>query len=285
MLWLVCVSLAQAAPQVPALTGRVMDQADLLSPDQERTLTDKLAAIEATSSNQIVVVTLPDLQGHDIADHGLAMGRAWGIGQAGKDNGALLIIAVDERKVRIEVGRGLEGHLTDAVSHRIIRREIRPAFRQGEFARGITQGIDAMIAAIDGSYTAEDDDENDTLGGLIPLFFIAVIALAEWLKRRTSRGVANGVAIGGVIGLMVTIATQTPLYGVLAGVAAFVLMLVLGNRGGGSGGAGQRQSHPHGTEGYSGHDGFSGGLGGGLGGGGFGGGGGGFGGGGASGGW
>ncbi|MZR63772.1 methanol dehydrogenase [Alcanivorax sp. DP30] len=141
-----------AAPDFPELTGRVVDQAGLLTPAQVQSLTGSLAAAEQNSSNQVVVVTLADLQGYDIADYGYQLGRHWGIGSKDNDNGVLLIVAPNDRKVRIEVGYGLEGALTDALSSVIVQQEILPAFRQGQFYGGIQAGVTAIQAAIKGEY-------------------------------------------------------------------------------------------------------------------------------------
>lgn len=136
------------AQSFPELTGRVVDQARLLSNDREAALTERLAALEAETSDQLVIVTVNSLEGRPIEDYGYQLGRAWGIGQEGGDNGMLLIVAPNERKVRIEVGYGLEPVLTDALSARIIHDDILPAFRVGGFERGITQGMDAIIAQL-----------------------------------------------------------------------------------------------------------------------------------------
>ncbi|KEY97607.1 methanol dehydrogenase, partial [Sphingomonas sp. BHC-A] len=125
------------AQTFPKLTGRVVDDAALLSPQQEQALTDKLAALERQSGRQLVVATLPDLQGYDISDYGYRLGRAWGIGDKEKNEGALLIVAPNERKVRIEVGYGLEGIMTDALSSQIIRNAITPRFKAGDLPGGI----------------------------------------------------------------------------------------------------------------------------------------------------
>ncbi len=134
--------------QFPALTGRVVDQANLLSPAKEVELTQRLEALERDTSDQLVVVTVDGLQDRDIADYGYQLGRAWGIGQSAENNGVLLIVAPNERKVRIEVGYGLEPILTDALSALIIHEQILPAFRDGGFERGITQGVDAIEAQL-----------------------------------------------------------------------------------------------------------------------------------------
>ena len=137
-------ALAQAPLTFPPLEGRVVDGARLLSPAKEQEITAKLEALERATTAQVVVVTVPSLQGHEIEDYGYQLGRAWGIGREDKDNGVLLLIAPDEKKVRIEVGYGLEPVLTDAMSALIIQNAILPSFRQGYYERGITQGVDAI---------------------------------------------------------------------------------------------------------------------------------------------
>lgn len=136
------------AQSFPELTGRVVDQARLLTAEREAALTERLEALETETSDQLVVVTVNSLEGQPIEDYGYRLGRAWGIGQEGRDNGVLLIVAPNERKVRIEVGYGLEPVLTDALSARIIHDEILPAFRVGGFERGVTQGVDAIIGQL-----------------------------------------------------------------------------------------------------------------------------------------
>ena len=133
LLWLMSAPTL-AAPTFPKLTGRVVDDAQVLPPDVEAALTAKLAALEAANGTQLVVVTLPDLKGYDIGDYGYQLGRAWGIGQKGKDNGVLLAVFPEDRKMRIETGYGLEGALPDAVAGKIIEQEMAPAFRKREFA-------------------------------------------------------------------------------------------------------------------------------------------------------
>ncbi|MCC6828203.1 MAG: TPM domain-containing protein [Novosphingobium sp.] len=133
------------AQQFPKLTGRVVDAANVIPPDAEARLTQKLATLETQSHRQLVVVTLPDLQGYDIADYGYQLGRAWGIGSKERNDGALLIVAPTERKLRIEVGYGLEGVLTDGLSSLIINQTIVPRFKAGDMPGGIEAGADAII--------------------------------------------------------------------------------------------------------------------------------------------
>jgi uncharacterized protein len=136
---------ALAAPSFPALTGRVVDDAHVLSDQTKSDLDGKLAALEAKTSRQLVVVTLPSLQGYEISDYGYQLGRAWGIGQAKLNNGVLFIIAPTEHKVRIEVGYGLEPILTDALSEVIIQQAVLPRFRAGDFNGGAEAGVAALI--------------------------------------------------------------------------------------------------------------------------------------------
>src|SRR5471030_2908212 len=140
---------AQAALNFPALTGRVVDNAQMIDPAVRAQLTQQLQALEQTSGDQIVVVTVPDLQGVPIEDFGYQLGRAWGIGQKGKNNGALLIVAPSEHKVRVEVGYGLEPVLTDALSSVILQEQVLPKFRGGDVEGGVVAGTDAIIAQLD----------------------------------------------------------------------------------------------------------------------------------------
>lgn len=165
---------------VPELTGRVVDQAEMLESATESQLTSMLASHEQATGEQVVVVTVPDLQGRSIEEFGLELGRTWGIGQAEEDTGALLIIARDDRLLRIEVGYGLEGRLTDAQSSLIINSIISPAFRQNEFERGIVEGTTAMIQVLGGDPLRAPDaqpagkGDKPPVGIFILLFFIVM---------------------------------------------------------------------------------------------------------------
>src|SRR5581483_4410801 len=134
----------------PTLTGRVVDEANILDGTTRSSLTQKLADLETKTTTQLVVVTLNSLQGTTIEDFGYQLGRNWGIGQKGVNNGALLIVAPTERKVRIEVGYGLEGTLTDAISKLIIENAILPRFRAGDFPGGISRGVDDLVQVLSG---------------------------------------------------------------------------------------------------------------------------------------
>ena len=142
LLW---ATVAVAAPTFPSLTGRVVDDANVLSPQTKAALTAKLEALEAKTSRQLVIVTVPSLQGYEIEDYGYQLGRSWGIGEKGRDTGALMIVAPKERRVRIEVGYGLEGVLTDALSTVILQDRVLPRFRTGDYEGGVVGGADALI--------------------------------------------------------------------------------------------------------------------------------------------
>jgi uncharacterized protein len=136
---------ALAAASFPTLTGRVVDDARVLSPQVQADLTGKLADLEAKTGRQLVVVTVPSLQGQDIEGYGYQLGRAWGIGEKGRDTGVLLIVAPNERQVRVEVGYGLEPVLTDALSSVILQQRVLPKFRAGDIAGGVVDGTGALI--------------------------------------------------------------------------------------------------------------------------------------------
>ena len=152
ILLLILASPALASePKFPPLTGRVVDDAGVLSASTQSELTDMLAAHERATGEQVVVVTLPSLQGYTIEDFGYQLGRHWGIGQKAKNNGVLLIVAPKEHKVRIEVGYGLEGTLTDATSRTIIENYILPSFKRGDFNAGVLAGTTSILKVLGGN--------------------------------------------------------------------------------------------------------------------------------------
>jgi uncharacterized protein len=147
LLALFALAAPASAQTFPQLTGRVVDDAHLLTSEQVQDLTSKSAALEAAKGAQLVIATVPSLQGYPIEDYGYRLGRAWGIGQKGKDNGVILLVAPNEHKVRIEVGYGATPYLTDAMSGLIIRGAILPHFKQSppDYGGGIEAGSDAII--------------------------------------------------------------------------------------------------------------------------------------------
>ncbi len=184
-------AFAQAFPE---LTGRVVDQAELLDPAQEAALTAKLEGLETRTNRQLVVATLNSLEGYEISDYGYRLGRHWALGQDGKgesekDNGAILIVAPNERKMRIEVGYGLEPVLTDGLSSSIIRNDITPAFKAGDFPAGINAGVDRIVTQLElpadeaakiasAAQQNRQQDEGFPIGAIIfILFFIFFVVL------------------------------------------------------------------------------------------------------------
>ena len=245
-------STANQKLSFPRLTGRVVDEANILNPETEAQISAISAGLERQTTDQLVVVTLASLRGREIEDYGYQLGRHWGIGQSGeaggnkpKDNGVLLIVAPNERKVRIEVGYGAEGRLTDAISSVIINQSILPRFRAGDYAGGILRATQDITQVLGGDAApfeqmaerrADEGHTGISIGGIIMFFFIWL-----FISRLVGRGGRRG-------------------RGSAAAAALPWILMSGGHRGGGFGGGG-------------------------FGGGGFRGGGGSFGGGGASGGW
>ena len=168
------------ALDVPFLSGRVIDDVGILSDEIKISIENKLKEHEKQTSNQVVVLIIPSLEGEILEEYSLKVASTWKLGQKGKDNGVLLLIAKNDRKIRIEVGYGLEGTLTDVLCNRIIRNEITPSFKQGNFSLGVERGVDAIVGSIQGTYKGTEEDssnENNTedFGGLadasLPIFF------------------------------------------------------------------------------------------------------------------
>jgi uncharacterized protein len=196
-----------AGPTFPALTGRVVDGADILSPQVEADLTTKLENLEKTTGRQVVVATVPDLQGYEIEDYGYQLGRTWGIGQKGTNTGAILLVAPTERKVRIEVGYGLEPILTDALSSVIIQTAILPKFKAGDLEGGVVAGTDAVIqqlalpdeeAKAKAAQAFKVSEEAERSSGASPILallilFIIIVVLSQIFSRRGRRGRGGGL--------------------------------------------------------------------------------------------
>ena len=222
LLALCCLTLNSAHAQTfPKLTGRVVDEANLLDPAQEAALTSKLQSLETQSNRQLVVATIASLQGYEISDYGYRLGRHWALGQDGKgesekDNGAILIVAPNERKMRIEVGYGLEPILTDGLSSSIVRNDITPLFKAGNFPAGINAGVDriatqltlppeeaAKIAAAASQRSRSQNDEG-SIGGVIFLLFLffffilpIISSFARGGKKHRRSGYGGPVVIWG----------------------------------------------------------------------------------------
>jgi uncharacterized protein len=217
---------AADARDVPPLTGRVVDLAQVLPPAIAEELSSRLKAHEDKTTNQVAVLIIPSLEGEPLFDFSHRVATTWKLGQKGTDNGALLLVAMKDRKVRIEVGYGLEGALTDARSAQIIRNEIVPRFRAGDFAGGVTAGVDAVLKTIEGTYTAPDRPTapaqfDDRMGSVVLAVFIGVlIGLA---LSRVHRFV--GAAAGGGISFL---AAPWLVPALVAGLASLVLVSLFG---------------------------------------------------------
>ena len=177
---------ALAQPEFPELTGRVVDNADIIPDNLEAELTAKLEALETQTQRQLVVATVESLQDYEISDYGYQLGRAWGLGDAERNDGAILLVAPNERRVRIEVGYGLEPYLTDAMSSLIIQNNVLPQFRNDDYPGGIVAGTDAIIEQLQLppeeaerlAQEAAQRQQADSEGGGFPigaLFFLGFI--------------------------------------------------------------------------------------------------------------
>ncbi len=194
LLLAVAPALAETLP-LPTLTGRVVDQANILNSAEEARLSSKLQDLETKTSTQLVVVTLSSLRGSPIEDWGLALGRSWGIGQKGKDNGVILVVAPNDRELRIEVGYGLEGTLPDATADAIIRNVIVPRFKAGNMAGGISDGVDAILAVLSGTGEEFMPSRGEVIGQqlsewipvLFVVLFIILVVIGQFRHRRHPR--------------------------------------------------------------------------------------------------
>lgn len=281
--WLLLLALllcgtAQAEVAVPQIAHRVTDLTSTLDTAQKQELETKLAAFEARKGSQIAILLVPSTQPETIEQFGIRVVDAWKLGRKGVDDGVLLLIAKDDRKLRIEVGYGLEGALNDATSKRIVSEIIAPDFKRGDYYSGIDAGVDAIIKVVEGEplppvtqrESAQFGNGSDSFGQLFGAGFV-IFMLGNIVLRQLLGRLPSGLIVGGVIGILAWAMLLSVGLAVVAAIVAFVLSLAFGAGGGGT-------SFP----------GWGGGTGGGWGGGGdggFSGGGGGFGGGGASGDW
>jgi uncharacterized protein len=265
---------AHADVAVPPLTGRVTDLTGTLSGAAVARIEAKLAALENTKGSQVAVLIVPTTQPEEIEQFGIRVADAWKLGRKGVDDGAILIVAKNDRRVRIEVGSGLEGAIPDAIANRIITETITPHFKLGDFDGGVEAGIDQIITVVNGEQLPAPDrkwEHTGSLNHVLPLLLVVVFVGSGVLRALFGR-LFGSVATGGLVGGIAWLLSHLLPIGLGAGVLGFLFALLLGS-----------------TRGWSGIGGWGSGIGGGSfgsgGGGGFSGGGGGFSGGGASGGW
>jgi uncharacterized protein len=283
--------LAQSLAPVPALTARVTDTTGTLTPDQIASLDAKLAAFEQAKGSQVAVLIVPTTQPEEIDQYSIRVVEQWKLGRAKVDDGALLIVALNDRRMRIEVGYGLEGALPDATANRIIQQDIAPAFKRGDYYGGISTGVDRILRVIEGEPLPEPELSPPSQGipglfHLLPFLFIFAMVGGSIFRAMFGR-VGGALATGGVVGFLTWLLIGILGISITTGILAFIFAVIGGSGGGPRSGGNGWYSRRHGSGwGYPGGFGGGGfGRGGGFGGGGFGGGGGGFGGGGASGGW
>jgi uncharacterized protein len=192
---------------VPRLQGYVNDHAGMISPSAKSKIEEELRAFEQSDSTQIVILTIPSLEGENIEEFGIKVAEAWKIGQQQKDNGVLLIVSKQERKIRVEVGRGPEGKLTDLMAGRIIDQVIKPRFKQGDFDGGLITGVSALIDATRGEFKAEQRPGKRRQKGLPPfltlLLFLGVFTLILGSISRILGGITAAIGLPAFVYLAV----------------------------------------------------------------------------------
>ena len=276
---------AFALTPVPALTSPVTDLTNTLTPSQVASLDQTLRAFEQKKGSQVAVLMVPTTEPEAIEQYSIRVAEAWKLGREQEDDGVLFVIAKNDRAMRIEVGYGLEGALTDAATKRIIRDVVTPHFRTGEYYLGIVAGTDRIMSIVNGEPLPEPTiaqrarKPTSDIGSILPVLLFGIIAVTGFLRAIFGR--LGGASLASVIvGFIVWMIVGTAVVALIAGVIAFVIALL----GGGGGGVSRRRRGFGGGWGGGWSGGSSGGFGGGFGGG-WSGGGGGFGGGGASGRW
>jgi uncharacterized protein len=272
---------------VPPLTARVIDLTGTLSGGAVNRIETKLANLEQKKGSQIAVLIVPTTQPEEIEQYGIRVADQWKLGRKGVDDGAILLVAKNDRRARIEVGYGLEGAMPDAIAKRIIDEAVAPHFKLGDYDGGVEAGVDQMISVVNGEPLPEPDtrwEHHGGLGNLLPLLLVVVFVASGVLRAMFGR-LFGSIATGGLAGGIAWLLSHLLAVGFGAGIIGFLFAMLLGSTrswstggrgwGGGLGGLGGGLGG-----GFGGRGGFGGG-----GGGGFSGGGGGFGGGGASGSW
>ena len=256
---------AQTLQPIPALSSRVTDLTATLSADQRSRLEEKLAAFERQKGAQVAVLIVPTVKPETIPEYALRVVESWKLGRKGVDDGVLLLIAKEDRKLRIEVGYGLEGALNDATAKRIISETISPRFKQGDFYGGIDSGLETMLRVVGGESLPEPEQQRDAKNSddghdtLRLVGFVLVFDVGGIVRAIFGRFLAAGI-IGGVVGIVASLLLSSMLIAIVVGVIAFLVSLFNGmGGGGGRGGGGGWSSGASSWGGSSGGGGFSGG--------------------------
>ncbi len=233
---------AQAEVAIPPLKQRVTDLTSTLDASQIQTLEGKIAAFEKTKGSQIAVLILPTTQPEVIEQFAIRVVEAWKLGRKGVDDGVLLVVAKDDRKLRIEVGYGLEGALNDATAKRIVSEVISPSFKQGDFYGGIDAGVTSLIKVIDGEPlpppAPKSDSQSfgsgtDSLGNLLGIGFV-IFLMGNIILRQMLGRLPSGLLVGGAIGAIAWFMLLSLGIAAIVGVVAFILSLMFGSNSGGS---------------------------------------------------
>jgi uncharacterized protein len=222
VIFLLLVPLLSFALDVPKLQGYVNDYANMISPQAKAQLETELKNFEQTDSTQIVVLTVPSLEGEVIEDFGIKVGEAWKIGQKGKDNGAIFIVSKQDRKMRIEVGRGLEGKLTDLMAGRIIDLVVKPRFKRADYDGGFIAGVSALIDATRGEFKADGNHQarrRDNSSRFMTFLIFAGIAVVVLGSMSRPLG-----AVGGALGLPLSVFLSS----ISLGLVGFLVLAVIG---------------------------------------------------------
>ncbi len=223
-------ALALAIPSVPT-SSPIVDQTNTLIPSQISILSKTIAAERTASSNQIAVLMVSSLEGQSIEDFSIAVARSWGIGTKEKSNGVLLVIAKDDRKIRIEVGYGLEGALTDAQAGRIIKNDITPDFKKGDYYGGISSGVTKIIQSIHGEYVSSYTASDDGIGNYVDLLFF-LLFIPVWIGSILARSKSwwAGGILGIVVGIIIGLLFKVLIFAVLGfGILGFLFDWVVSN--------------------------------------------------------
>jgi len=248
-------ALALADVAVPPLTSRVTDLTGTLSGGAVARIESKLAALEAKKGSQLAVLIVPSTQPEEIEQYGIRVADAWKLGRKAIDDGAILIVAKNDRRVRIEVGRGLEGAMPDVIANRIITEAVTPHFKLGDYDGGVEAGIDKMISVVNGEPLPEPDkkwERHGGLGNMLPLLLIVVFVASGVLRALFGR-LFGSLATGGLAGGIVWLLSHLIPIGIGAGFVAFLFAMLSG---------GSRSGWTSGGGGFGGGGGFSGGGGG-----------------------
>lgn len=233
LLWLLPGGVVQAEVEVPALKQRVTDLTATLDANQVQALSDKLAVLETGKGAQLAILLVPTTQPETVEQYALRVAEAWRLGRKGVDDGVLLLVAKDDRKLRIEVGYGLEGALNDATAKRIISEIITPAFKQGDFYGGLDAGVEAIARVVQGESLPSPNGQGasggeDTLGNLIGIGFV-IFLMGNLILRQLIGRLPSGLVVGALVGGLAWLMLASLFAALVIGFIVFLLSLAFGS--------------------------------------------------------